>query len=219
MTNLGVIGSGNMGTAIGAWAVKQGYHVTFSDRDLVRAQGAARASGGKHATVEETAKFADMLLLALPYDVAPRAVHDLAPRLQGKILIDITNALTKDMTDLQVGHTTSAAEEIAKLVPSAQVVKAFNTNFAQIYASQKAEIHGTRLSVFLASDHEGAKTQVGELAGKMGFDVVDCGPLRAARFIEPMAMLNIFLGYQRGMGTEIGFTLNHPKAAEKEHAA
>lgn len=219
MTNLGVIGSGNMGTAIGAWAVKLGYHVVFSDRERARAQEAAARSGGTHALPSEVAKMCDLILLALPYDVVPKTVHDLAPQLDGKVVIDITNALTSDMSGLQIGHTTSAAEEIQKLAPAAFVVKAFNTNFAQIYASQKPEAQGNRLSVFLASDHEGAKSEVADLAGKMGFDVIDCGPLKHARYIEPLAMLNILLGYQRGMGTEIGFSLHHPHGSAAQKAA
>ena len=123
------------------------------------------------------------------------------------------------MSDLKLGYTTSAAEEIAKLVPEAKVVKAFNTNFAKIYASQNPTVHGHTLSVFLASDDKIAKTEVGELVSKMGFDPVDTGDLKSARYIEPLAMLNILLGYGLGMGLDIGFSLNHSKAAQSLRAA
>jgi 8-hydroxy-5-deazaflavin:NADPH oxidoreductase len=131
----------------------------------------------------------------------------------------VTNALNDDMSGLQVGHTTSAAEEISKLVPGARVVKAFNTIFAPIYASQDPRILGRTLTVFLAGDDQAAKASVSELASKMGFDVVDTGPLRIARFIEPLAMLNIQLGYGLGMGTGIGFTLNHAPSPRAREAA
>ena len=57
----------------------------------------------------------------------------LAGRLAGKVVIDITNPLTADYMGLTIGHDTSAAEEIAKAVPGAEVIKAFNTVFAQCW--------------------------------------------------------------------------------------
>lgn len=109
---------------------------------------------------------------------------------------------------MTLGFSTSAAEEIAKLVPEAKVIKAFNTLFAQIFASQNPEIKGNRLTVFYAGDDKDAKIKVAELISKMGFDAVDSGPLSAAKYLEPLAFLNISLGYGLGNGTSIGFSLN-----------
>lgn len=109
-------------------------------------------------------------------------------------------------SSLTLGFATSAAEEIAKLVPDAHVVKAFNTVFAQGYASQNPKIQGKAISVFVAGDNTEAKEKVQELITKMGFDVVDAGPLKSARNIEPLAMLNISLGYGQGLGTSMEFT-------------
>jgi hypothetical protein len=108
---------------------------------------------------------------------------------------------------LTLGFTTSAAEEIAKLAPDAHVVKAFNTVFAQVYASQNPKVQGKAISVFVAGDNTEAKENVEALIAKMGFDVVKAGPLRSARNIEPLAMLNISLGYGQGLGTSMGFAL------------
>lgn len=218
---LGIIGSGNIGKSIGSWAAKLGYEVTFSAKDEEHARQAAAASGNgaKAASVRDAVAESELVLLAVPYDATKEILNDVRPLLRGKVLIDATNALTEDMSELQVGHTTSAAEEIAKLVPEARVVKAFNTVFAQVYASQKPEAQGQTLSVFLASDDEEAKAKVAGLVSKMGFDVIDTGPLKTARFIEPLAMLNIHLGYGRELGTEIGFSLNHPNAVKAKRAA
>lgn len=217
----GVIGSGNIGKSIGSWAAKAGYPVTFSANNEEHAKEAAKVSGhgAKSGTVREAVDASDIVLLAVPYDAVKDVLNDVGPMLKGKVLIDVTNALNESMSDLQIGHTTSAAEEIAKLAPDAHVVKAFNTIFAQVYASQNPSVQGRVLTVFLAGDDERAKSQVSELASKMGFDVVDTGPLRVARLIEPLAMLNIHLGYGKGLGTDIGFSLSHAGSAQAKKAA
>jgi predicted dinucleotide-binding enzyme len=133
-------------------------------------------------------------------------LSDLGTQLKGKVLIDVTNALTGDFSGLTLGFSTSAAEEIQKLIPGAKVVKAFNTVFAQVFASQNPKIKGNKITVFYAADDKEAKTKVADLISKMGFDAVDAGTLKAARNLEPLALLNIGLGYGLGHGTSIGFS-------------
>jgi NADPH-dependent F420 reductase len=207
---LAVIGSGNVGAAIGAWAAKAGYEVTFSAKSLEHAEKAANVSGNgaKAAPARAAVEGADLVLLAIPYGAAGEVLPELRAALRGKTLIDATNALSADFSSLTIGHVTSAAEEIAKLVPEANVVKAFNTVFAQVYASQTPQVNGKTLSVFCAGDNQEAKAQVSALVSKLGFDAVDAGPLKNARNVEALAMLNISLGYGQGLGTNIGFTLN-----------
>lgn len=206
---LGVIGSGNIGKGIGSWAAKVGYDVTFSAKDEAGARAAAQTAGhgAKAASVRSAVETADLVLLAVPYGAVKDILPQLGPLLRGKTVIDATNALSSDFSSLTVGFTTSAAEEIAKLVPDAHVVKAFNTVFAQIYASQNPKIQGKAISVFVAGDNKEATEQVQALVTKMGFDAVSAGPLKSARNIEPLAMLNISLGYGQGLGTGIGFAL------------
>jgi predicted dinucleotide-binding enzyme len=206
---LGVIGSGNIGKAIGSWAAKLGYEVTFSAKSEAGAQAAAQSAGhsAKAANIRGSVETADLVLLAVPYGAVKEVLTEVRPLLHGKTVIDATNALSADFTSLTLGYTTSAAEEIAKLVPDAHVVKAFNTVFAQIYASQNAKIQGKALSVFVAGDNKEAIEKVQTLVTKMGFDVVSAGPLKNARNIEPLAMLNISLGYGQGLGTSVGFAL------------
>jgi predicted dinucleotide-binding enzyme len=205
---LAVIGSGNIGKSIGAWASQLNYEVTFSSKNEAHAREAALATGNntKFAPAKEAVKSADMVLLALPYKAVKELFEEIGHLLAGKVIIDATNALTADYSGLLVGFSTSAAEEIAKLAPEAKVVKAFNTVFAQVYASQQPLIGGKKISVFYAADDLKAKTLVAELINKMGFDAVDAGTLRAARNLEPMALMNIGLGYGLGHGTSIGFS-------------
>jgi hypothetical protein len=205
---LAIIGSGNIGKSIGAWAAKSGYDVTFSAKNELHAQDAAKAAGNnaKSASVNTAVEWADIVLLAVPYETTKIILPDLKPLLKGKVVIDATNPLTPDYSGLTVGFTTSAAEEIAKLIPEAKVVKAFNTVFAQVYATKNPKIKGNTISVFYAGDDKVAKIKVADLILKMGFDAVDAGPLTAARNLEPMALLNISLGYGQGNGTSIGFS-------------
>ena len=110
---------------------------------------------------------------------------------------------------LTLGHSTSASEEIAKAVPGAQIVKAFNTVFAQVLAEGADFGGGRKVSVFLASDSPAAKETALQLADSMGFATIDAGGLKNARYLEPLAGLNIFLGYGAGLGTSIAPTWLH----------
>jgi predicted dinucleotide-binding enzyme len=104
---------------------------------------------------------------------------------------------------LTIGHVTSAGEQIAKAVPQAHVVKAFNTLFAQVLADGPRFANDQRGSVFVASDSERAKQSAIALARSLGWDTVDAGALVNARYLEPLAGLNIYLGYGAGLSTSI----------------
>jgi 8-hydroxy-5-deazaflavin:NADPH oxidoreductase len=207
---LAVIGSGNIGKAIGSWAAKVGYEVIFSAKNGANAAAAAQAAGNgaTSASVERAVAAAELVLYAAPYGAAQEILSGVSDALKGKVLIDASNALAADFSGLTIGFTSSAAEEIAKLVPGAKVVKAFNTVFAQIYASQNPAVNGKKISVFYAGDDADAKKSVAELISKLGFDAVDAGLLVASRNLEPLAMLNISLGYGMGHGTSVGFSFN-----------
>ncbi|HAM50406.1 MAG TPA: NADPH-dependent F420 reductase, partial [Nitrospiraceae bacterium] len=157
-------------------------------------------------TPKEAAAESEVVLLSVRWPHVAEAIQA-AGSLQGKILIDCTNPLTPDMGDLAVGHTSSAAEEITKLAPGAKVVKAFNTAFAQIYQSD-SRFFGSRLpTMFYCGDDSGAKATVAHLIKEAGFEPLDSGSLKVARYLEPLAMLVIQLGYGMGMGTNIAVSL------------
>jgi predicted dinucleotide-binding enzyme len=149
---------------------------------------------------EELAEGTDLLILATPYDQSVDALRAVR-HTDGKTVIDISNPFSEDMSGLVVGHTTSAAEEIQRGVPGVKVVKAFNTVFATILGAQPAG--GSKVQVFCAGDDAGAKDTVRRLAESTGFEPVDAGPLANARYLEPLGMLNIWLGYVGKRGTNI----------------
>ena len=122
----------------------------------------------------------------------------------GKILVDVTNVIGEGMT-LAVGFSTSGAEELQKLIPKAHVVRAFNAVFAQNQST--GHLDKEQLTLFVAGDDATAKQTLMRLGKDIGFDPVDAGPLRSARYLEPMAMQLINLGLVLGMGTKIGYKL------------
>lgn len=200
-----VIGTGNMGSAFVKQLAKAGHQVRVTGRDLAKAQALAAGNPSVSASSPATAlgdSYA--VIVATGYaDAAPalRALGDLT----GKVVVDITNPLTADYMGLTLGHSTSAAEEIAKAVPGAEVVKAFNTVFAPVLGDG-ADLGGQKVPVFVASDSARAKTAASQIAQSFGFAVIDAGGLKNARYLEPLAGLNIFLGYGAGLGTSIAPT-------------
>lgn len=201
-----VIGAGNMGSGFVKQLTRAGHQVSVTARNLDKARAVAAANPGASAvTAENAAANADIIVLATGYGDAVEALCSVG-NLQGKVVIDITNPLTADYMGLTIGHSTSAGEEIAKVVPGAQVVKAFNTVFAQVLAEGADFGAGRKVSVFVAGDNAQAKQAVTELAKSMGFETIDAGSLKNARYLEPLAGLNIYLGYGAGLGTAIAPT-------------
>jgi len=201
-----VIGAGNMGAAFVKQLSRAGHQVTVTARNLDKAQAVAQANPGAVAVAPAgAAASADAIVLATGYGDAVTALQGLGD-LSGKVVIDITNPLTADYMGLTLGHSTSAAEEIAKAIPGAEVVKAFNTVFAQVLTDGANFGNGQTVTVFVASDSERAKQTATALAQSMGFATLDAGGLKNARYLEPVAGFNIYLGYGAGLGTSIAPT-------------
>lgn len=204
-----IIGAGNMGSAFVKQLVRAGHEVSVTARDSAKAaQVAAAHPGAKAVAVAGAANGADAVVLATGYGDAAAALQAVGD-LQGKVVIDITNPLTADYMGLTLGHSSSAAEEIARAVPGAEVVKGFNTVFAQVLGDGADFGEGRKVTVFVASDSARAKQTATALAQSMGFEVVDAGGLKNARYLEPLAGLNIYLGYGAGLGTAIAPTWVH----------
>jgi predicted dinucleotide-binding enzyme len=187
---IGILGDGNVGSAL--------------QRGLQRAGHETRAVGNDKAAIRDTAAWAEVVVLAVPFGAVDDVARTAGEALAGKTVIDVTNALGPDM-NLVVGLTTSGAEELQKKLPRARVVKAFNTVFAQHMDSGR--LGDQRLSAFVAGDDAQARETVLALARDIGFEPIDVGPLRLARTLEPLALLNINLGYTQKLGLKIGFRL------------
>jgi predicted dinucleotide-binding enzyme len=193
MAKIAVIGRGNVGSAL--------------HRGLSRGTHDVRSSGKPDA--KEKAAWGEIIVLAVPFPAIGDVVREIGRDLEGKIVIDVTNALTPDMR-LALGYSTSGAEELQKKIPRARVVKCFNTVFAE--HMDKGRVGDAQLSVFAAGDDPEARRTVLGLAKEIGFDAVDGGPLVNARSLETMGFFNIQLGYTLGLGTKMGLRLFHDGA-------
>jgi predicted dinucleotide-binding enzyme len=201
--NITVIGAGNMGSAFVKQLALSGHQITVTSHYVAKAESVAAAHpNAKAVSTELAADQAEVVIIATAYDDAVDARRSVGD-LQGKVVIDITNPLTADYMGLTLGHETSAAEEIAKAVPGVDVVKAFNTVFAQLLAEGGDFGDGRKVTVFIAGDSEQGKNKARELAESTRFETVDAGGLTNARYLEPLAGLNIYLGYGAGLGTHI----------------
>lgn len=187
---IAILGTGNMAQGLAARFKAVGHDVALASREASKGIQAIKA-------VENAA----FVVLAVPFAAAEETLKS-AGDLTGRIVIDITNPLTADYMGLTVGHSTSAGEEIQKLVPGAKVVKAFNTVFAQILA-QGPILAGEKVPVYVASDDEAARKAVSDLVATTGFAAIDSGTLKNARYLEPLAGLGIFFAYGQGQGTAL----------------
>jgi len=204
--NIGIIGAGNVGGTLGRQWAKKGHQVFYGTRNPqdAKTQEAVRASGpsAKAGSAAEAAVFGDVILLATPWPGTEAAVKSMG-NLTGKVVIDATNPLKPDLSGLEIGHTTSAAEKVAGWAPGAKVVKAFNTVGANVMADPV--IAGRPTVMFACGDDAAAKKMVLALAADVGFEPVDAGPLAQARLLEPWAMLWIWLAFRGDAGRDFGF--------------
>lgn len=210
---VGIIGSGNVGKALAASAVKAGHSVKIASRDPKKAEDAAQQAHAAAArSPQEAVKDSDLVVLAVPADKVDEVVGALAPELDGKVIIDVTNRVNPQDPG-KVLDGSSMAEHIQKRAPKAHVVKAFNYAFASRMADPSVD--GTRLDGFVAGDDEKAKQQTLEFVKSIGFRPIDAGPLVMARALESMAMLNIMLQIKNNWPWQNGWKLAGPPEDSK----
>ena len=140
---IAIIGTGNVGKAIGGSLVRAGHEVTFAARDAATTRLVASAAGASaSASAADAARGAEVIILAVPYLAAEQVAAELDGQAAGKVVIDATNPIRADYSGLATGAGESGAEHFARLLEGAHVVKAFNTLFASVQADPGA--HGAR---------------------------------------------------------------------------
>ena len=202
---VGIIGTGSVGSALGTSLIRAGHEVTLGARNAEKTRKVAAEIGASTATPVETARVADVIVLAVPYTQAASVVREIAAVASGKVVIDATNPLKADYSGLATEGGPSGAERLAAIAPSAKFVKAFNTIFASIQANPAS--HGQVIDALLAGDDADAKATVATLARSIGLRPVDAGALAGARELEAMAWLNIALQLRTGGNWDSTFVL------------
>jgi predicted dinucleotide-binding enzyme len=205
---VGILGSGLMGAKLGTIFARAGHEVVFSyARSAQKLKRLAQDAKGKAraGTPGEAARDADALLLAVHWSRVDDVLQQ-AGDVTGKVIVSCSLPMNADDTGLVTAHTSSGAEALAKKVPRARVVSAFNTVPSEVlFGVFEARRKKTRPSLVYCGDDAGSKKIAAGLIRDVGFDPVDAGPLRIARYTEPFALLVAQLAYEGEEGPEVAY--------------
>lgn len=198
---IGILGSGLMGGKLGTIWARAGHAVVFSyahsEQKLKKL--------GPHGTPREAAQDADAVLLAVHWSRVDDVLQQ-AGDLAGTVIITCSLPMNADDTDLVIAHSSSGAEALAKKAPKARVVAAFGTVPSEVlFDVFAARRKTTRPSLLYCGDDAKSKKVVAELIRDVGFDPVDAGPLRIARYTEPFTLLIAQLAYEGDEGPELAY--------------
>jgi NADPH-dependent F420 reductase len=187
MTNLSILGTGNMGQAIAAIAAKGGHGVQqLGESDV------------------DTAVTGDIVVLAVPYPAVSAVIAQRGEQLAGRIVVDITNPLNFETFDsLVVPADGSAAAEIAAALPASQVLKAFNTTLAGTLAA--GTVGPLTTTVLIAGDDADAKSTLAGIVTSGGLNAIDAGSLKRARELEAVGFLQLTLAANEKVSWTGGF--------------
>jgi predicted dinucleotide-binding enzyme len=212
---IGILGSGLMGGKLGTIFARAGHEVVFSySHSKAKLEKLARDAGGqaRAGSPAEATEGADALLLAVHWTRVDDVLKK-AGDLSGKVIVSCSLPMNANDTDLVITHTSSGSEELAKKVPKAHVVSAFNTVPSEVLFSvferagggKRETGSGTRPSVVYCGDNAKAKKVTAQLITDVGFEPIDAGPLRIARYTEPFTMLVGQLAYEGDRGPAMAY--------------
>jgi len=194
---IAVIGTGNVGAALGRGWAKAGHEVVWGTR---RPDGSHEVA--PVVALHDAAATGDVVVLAVPFDALAETMAAMGD-ITGRLVVDATNSLGKPLPD----GAPSGAEYLASLAEGASVVKAFNTMGWETMA--EPVIDGRRAACFLCADDPESREVVAGLAGDLGFEAIDVGGLEAARHLEALAALWVHLAFRSGLGRQFAFSLLH----------
>jgi 8-hydroxy-5-deazaflavin:NADPH oxidoreductase len=206
--NIGILGSGLMGGKLGTILARAGHDVVFSySRSQRKLKRLAREAQGRAGTPREAAE-ADALLLAVHWSRVADVLKQ-AGDLSGKVVVTCSLPMNADDTALKIAHTSSGAEALARRVRKADVVSAFSTVPSEVLFEVFDAKRRTRRrpSLMYCGNVQEAKEIAARLVRDVGFEPVDAGPLRIARYLEPFSLAMAQLAYEGDGRPEIAYRL------------
>jgi 8-hydroxy-5-deazaflavin:NADPH oxidoreductase len=205
---VGILGSGLMGAKLGTILARAGHEVVFSyARSAQKLKRLAREAKGKAeaGTPREAAQDADALLLAVHWSRIDDVLIQTGD-LSGKVIVTCSLPMNEDDTELIIAQGSSGAEALAKKLPKARIVSAFNTVPSEVlFDVFERRRKAARPSLVYCGDDSGSKKIAAELIGDTGFEALDAGPLRIARYTEPFALLVAQLAYEGKGGPRLAY--------------
>lgn len=205
---IGILGSGLMGGKLGTIFARAGHEVVFSySHSKAKLEKLAREAGGRASagTPAEAAKDADALLLAVHWSRVDDVLKK-AGDVSGKVIVTCSLPMNADDTGLVIANTSSGAEKLAKKKPKAHFVSAFGTVPSEVLFSVfERKGAGTRPSIVYCGENAKAKKIAAQLISDAGFEPIDAGPLRIARYTEPFTLLVAQLAYEGDRGPAMAY--------------
>jgi predicted dinucleotide-binding enzyme len=210
--NIGIVGSGDIGSTLGRLWAKKGHKVLFSfshDEQKLERLAQECGNGSRAVTPYEAVSLSEVVLFSVPWTQADEAIKQIG-RFDGETVIDTTNPYIDEQMHVQeFGENESSSECLAKKMEGARVIKAFNTLRDETLWDRS----GQGLVIFYAGDYPLMKKKVAQLIEDAGFVPFDVGPLREGKKQEPgtdryLKELTIeearrLAGEQQGEGTAV----------------
>ncbi len=204
---IGILGAGRMGGTLGTLFARAGHRVVFSyARDFRKLEALARkAPRARAGTPREAVEGADAVLLAVHWSRMDDVLKQ-AGSMKGTVVVSCSLPMNAADTELVVAHTSSGAEVLARRLRGARFVTAFGTVPSEVLTGVfAARRRARRQSLLYAGDDARAKRTAVRLIRDVGFDPVDAGPLRSARWTEPFTLVVAQLAYEGSRGPELSY--------------
>lgn len=201
---IGILGTGDVGRALGSGFLATGHDVKMGARQAgnEKASAWAKASGSRasEGSFADAASFGEVVVLATRWEGTLAAISSAGQKcFAGKVVIDATNPLRYAdgrPAGLAVGHTDSGGEQVQRALPEARVVKAFNiVGNAHMF---RPDFPGGPPDMFIAGNDEAAKRTVTGILTSFGWETIDLGGLEASRVLEPLCWAWVLYGVRTG---------------------
>jgi predicted dinucleotide-binding enzyme len=202
---IAIIGTGNVGTALGSNWKKSKHEIIYGSRSPQDEKHIELEKFAQVLTLSQAAMLGDVIVLATPWQSTEEAINEMGSTLDAKIVIDATNPLKPDLSGLLLYGDNSGGEQVAKWASKAKVVKALNSAFAKVM--EHPEINGVKSMMLIAGDDVPALNTVAELVDDLGFQSQKMNGISNSRLLEMVGLTLITLGYKEGLGNEIGLSI------------